>query len=954
MRMGMTRNMNYEAGVELKNKSNRRVLRAAVRAACLHGLLATSVLVGSLANATEMRPAVASMADAPIPFDIPAQSLESALLRFSEQARMQVVVSNSAVRGTMSPQVKGEFSVAEALRQLLEGSELTYEVTDERTVAIRAEERTAKFQRISDASSAQHTVERIRVVDAKGQLSPLSASDGRESTPKQEIRESVLEEVLVTGSYIRGINSVASPMTTITRDEIDRAGYTTAQDVIRDLPQNVSSISEQINSTFIPLDGAQDWQNKFSAGANLRGLGGESTLVLLNGRRLARAGADTHVDLSLIPISAIERIEVLTDGASALYGSDAVGGVINMITRKDFEGAEARVSRGSADGSSYSRHQAAGVLGLRWAHGQVMLSYEQSEETPLYMHDRFDAITQVHEGTALIQASERRGAVVYAEQRLSDRVNIDAEVTYGGRNTPATMSYSTDFFAGYMRYKVDTENTGAGLGMTIDLAKDWQLRSSVGYDETLGEFTQWFGASPDSMVRNLVSAMDGDVRSANLNADGPLFELTGGVVRFAVGGEYRQEKWGVDTLSAGFDRIVRTADRNVKAAFAEIHVPLVSERNSKAAVRSLDLSLAGRFENYSDFGTSFNPKVGVAWAPVRDLRIRATAGTSFKAPTLNQMMTLTSSYVYIGLYTDADGPTNLLEVGGVASDLRPEESENWSAGFDYFPSFSPRSKLSATAFGINYKDRIGSPFPSSVGASTAIIDPSYRYIVTEYPPLSYSQELLELSDVAPTCYMSANGSVELCNASDHLGSLRYVVDARTRNLSEVRQSGIDLSLSHVLSTDLGDWSFSVSGTKVIDSTKVFVPGGAKHDQLNQAYFPVDLRLRGSIALSSEAGWSVAAYARYADSYRDTARRSVSASPQRADVASWTTVDVSAQYDLNQLLGLKLIKGLMLQLNANNVFNRSPPYVASYYGINYDPVNADAIGRFVTLTLKGTW
>jgi outer membrane cobalamin receptor len=89
----------------------------------------------------------------------------------------------------------------------------------------------------------------------------------------------------------------------------------------------------------------------YGAGVNLRGLGSDATLVLVNGHRLSPTGAGNFVDISQIPVGAIDRIDVVTDGSSAIYGSDAVGGVVNIRLRNDFDGAETRLQYGSmADG----------------------------------------------------------------------------------------------------------------------------------------------------------------------------------------------------------------------------------------------------------------------------------------------------------------------------------------------------------------------------------------------------------------------------------------------------------------------------------------------------------------------------------------------------------------------------------------------------------------------------
>ncbi|NVD69253.1 TonB-dependent receptor [Duganella sp. BJB1802] len=147
----------------------------------------------------------------------------------------------------------------------------------------------------------------------------------------------VLPRVEITGSAIRRIESeTALPVQVITREEIEKAGVTTASELMARVSANVGGLTDGASIT----DGHD--QRGFNS-ANLRGIGTSSTLVLLNGRRMANfasPGDDTGVDLNNIPAAAIQRVEVLLDGASALYGTDAIGGVINFITRKDFQGVE--------------------------------------------------------------------------------------------------------------------------------------------------------------------------------------------------------------------------------------------------------------------------------------------------------------------------------------------------------------------------------------------------------------------------------------------------------------------------------------------------------------------------------------------------------------------------------------------------------------------------------------
>ncbi|MFY8018993.1 MAG: TonB-dependent receptor plug domain-containing protein, partial [Inhella sp.] len=146
-----------------------------------------------------------------------------------------------------------------------------------------------------------------------------------------------LEKVEITGSAIKRLaDETALPVLVITRADIDKAGVTTAAELMAKISANVGGLTDGAS---INVGGDQ---RGFNA-ANLRGIGTGATLTLLNGRRMANfasPGDDAGVDLNNIPAAAIQRVEVLLDGASALYGSDAIGGVINFITRKDFEGVE--------------------------------------------------------------------------------------------------------------------------------------------------------------------------------------------------------------------------------------------------------------------------------------------------------------------------------------------------------------------------------------------------------------------------------------------------------------------------------------------------------------------------------------------------------------------------------------------------------------------------------------
>ncbi len=158
------------------------------------------------------------------------------------------------------------------------------------------------------------------------------------------------EEIVVTGSRIRRKDlTTPAPVTVLSRDQVVASGKVSIGDFLQSLPQQGNALNTTVNN-----GGTGETR------VNLRGLGGPRTLVLLNGRRIVGVGnsvfSETTPDLNTIPTSAIERIEVLQDGASAVYGSDAIGGVVNIITRKNFQGAEVSGYTGTSyrgDGWTY-------------------------------------------------------------------------------------------------------------------------------------------------------------------------------------------------------------------------------------------------------------------------------------------------------------------------------------------------------------------------------------------------------------------------------------------------------------------------------------------------------------------------------------------------------------------------------------------------------------------------
>jgi iron complex outermembrane receptor protein len=226
----------------------------------------------------------------------------------------------------------------------------------------------------------------------------VAAQDAVAGTPQ------AMPRVEITGSSIKRADSeTALPVTVITRADLERTGATTAQDLVALIPSNFGGLvlAQNIGFTGSPST------------ANLRGLGSQYTLVLLNGRRVANyAFGNSPVDLNSIPLSAIERIEVLRDGASAIYGADAVAGVINFILRKDYQGAEVsvygtKVQKGGGDTRSFNF--TGGFGDLRTQRFNILLSANHETDDVLTALQRGYASTGVRPDLGLIKNSPRNG-----------------------------------------------------------------------------------------------------------------------------------------------------------------------------------------------------------------------------------------------------------------------------------------------------------------------------------------------------------------------------------------------------------------------------------------------------------------------------------------------------------------------------------------------------------------
>lgn len=211
----------------------------------------------------------------------------------------------------------------------------------------------------------------------------VMAADVKDTENKEEVQKEV-EELVVTGSRVaRNPAEMAGQVLVYDEAYIEASGETTLERFLRRLPQNVNGTSDFSGSE---LNGGRNLTG--ASTANLRGLGSNATLILVDGRRIGNDGFLGGVtDISGIPMSRVERIEVVLDGASAVYGSDAVGGVINIITKKDYQGVTVALDYTVPSAGAFDEYKFSVNGGLSWESGNFQGNYQYYKHSGLEATD---------------------------------------------------------------------------------------------------------------------------------------------------------------------------------------------------------------------------------------------------------------------------------------------------------------------------------------------------------------------------------------------------------------------------------------------------------------------------------------------------------------------------------------------------------------------------------------
>jgi iron complex outermembrane receptor protein len=650
------------------------------------------------------------------------------------------------------------------------------------------------------------------------------------------------------------------------------------------------------------------------------------------------------VDVSLIPLSAIERVEILTDGSSAIYGSDAVGGVVNIILKKDYRGAEMTARFGSVTDGSRHEELLAQTLGTTWTGGSIVGTLQYQQQSALPGSDR-DFASALPSPNDLLPETRSYGATLNGRQTLVGGLEFYGDALLSKRD----FTRSTSVFEGPPALDIVFGTHSEGTAQTIDITPGLRYQLSDRWSVEINglyarQKTTDFLASGITSLTNDSDKFQFTEKSVDLIVNGHIAATSAGDIGLAAGTSYRTENLDSSDVQTPGNLVITTGEhRHVAAAFAELYVPIVGRENRVPLVEALEFSAAVRSDHYSDFGSTTNPRIGLHWQPARDLSMKASYGTSFRAPNALEEASAGAffqtivSFPPILLASPTGGFASALLREGSAP-LRPERAHTKDFSIEYRPSNIEGLVFNFGYYAVRYTDRIVTP---SFNAN-ALIEPNvYGSIVTPVPSDAAAQAIIDAAVAAGSQFNNFSGTGAT--------GIRYLIDLRQQNASLVDQSGFDITSRYI--KPIASYTLiSQLNVSFIDKIETqLAQGAALVNLVNTLANPPRWRGRWDLSWSSSR-WSIGGAVNAVGSYVNTA------TVGNPSVASWMTVDLNATANAGAYFLGAGWRGISVSLTALNALNRNPPFVdaASLFHVNYDPSNASPLGRFVALTVKKKW
>ena len=852
-------------------------------------------------------------------------------------------------------------------------------------------------------------------------------------------------DIVVTGTSIRGlVKPVGASTVSVDREEVKASGVTSTVDLLANIPQIR-------NFGGAPAGQASATQS-FAIPA-LRNLPntqpGDGTLFLWNGNRMVGGGFSTRPDPAAIPTSAIDRVEVVLGGGSAIYGSDAVAGTINFVIRKSLDGAEVRGTYGFAD--KYSQFNISGAWGKVWDTGNLLIAADFSGHSNILGSDRSyvsndlrsrggsdfrltscavpnvvigpsgNQVTYAYPSWSTtpnrcdpndyqdIYPHERRWSVLGSfNQQITDSLEFSVDAFLSRRTdqfffqqTAATGTIrapgsgpraNPNFQTPVPGTTSETVNFtfGSVFGNSVVSDQDfttWQVMPSLKWTmgggwRTVATFNYGFGdgvvhqgdinpiyklaldpgaggaplttataLNPFNLsqtnpalleqIRNWNKFTNRDHTSiqSKVVLDGPLFRLPAGDVKLAVGGErYWEDQYSNEAvgpygaedpaLAGGF----AYRDRTVYSAFAELVVPVFSADNAVPGFHSLTFNLSGRYDHYSDFGGTFNPKIAGTWSPIEDITIRGSYSTAFVAPSLNSMakppsvvLASTTSTALIPAGGNSNRPMATIQGGNPT--LRPETAKTFDIGFDLTPRFLPGFKASLTYYHIDMRDVIAGP-----NTSQFLTTPAYAGYYLALPGT-----LNDVRNFHGLGGFPVEGGLQI----DAFGIPQIVVDSRTANLGHSIVSGIDYAVSYRFDTGIGTFVPQIAGTHGLRLDLSNPTGAPFVDQFQNGNprdtFTASLGYANG-PVKARATWD------YLGGYP------VLGVTNQTYVESFQTVNLYVSYELPKQ---GILAGTTISVNLDNIFDEEPSFINRATGTGQigGVGQGSFIGRFFSISLE---
>ena len=324
-------------------------------------------------------------------FDIKPQPTDDVLLQLAETAEIQILFSPQATEHTQSSGLQGTHTVREALDATLAGTGLAYKFKSHDFVVVKSKHAGARGSSRVVSRNAAEDERRNGVELARLQQTSERTEDSEDDDEKAEVEDE--EPVELTTQTVTGTRLTkgdpSARVLSYSAEEIARRGVSTLEEFFATLPWAFQSITSQ-TATDLFASGARDTDvflgplGLGTSTVNLRALGSGNTLVLVNGRRVAGAAGEhgNFANIVNVPLSAIERVDIQLDGASAIYGSDAIGGVVNFITKSRYQGMNATY-REEFSSTDSDRKKLSAQGGYAWGSGSVTVTLSRDESQPI-------------------------------------------------------------------------------------------------------------------------------------------------------------------------------------------------------------------------------------------------------------------------------------------------------------------------------------------------------------------------------------------------------------------------------------------------------------------------------------------------------------------------------------------------------------------------------------------